>query len=185
MDDEAYQAWRERLDAWLAGHPAEAVAAPKAPARATPLLAILAQARAVAAGLDAVCQGLALHDRNKYGFVAERMGDLINFDTFSLAEYSYQLADGSVPGVRLWHRAAEALVEVILFEDVVRWQVDELGKKRSHPLLALEVSGPEPAARVPESAGRYVRPGPWRRALADAMAAPVRIFSGQMAGKQT
>lgn len=177
MEERAYAEFRARLDAWLEGNPPQPIATPGRVERAAPLLAVLARARAAAAGIAALCPELTLRDGNKYDFVAERIGDLINFETFSLAEYSYSLKGGRTPGLRLWHRAAPSLVEVVLFEDVLIWRVDERGQKKSRLVLTLDVSGPEPVARPAASAGDLVRPGPWDQALIDAMAAPLRLYA--------
>lgn len=122
---------------------------PRAPAEplAAALAAILAQARAAAAALSAELGPGALDDRNHYDYLAANLAKIAGFQSFSLAEYAYHLPDGRNPGVRLWleERRWQRRVEVLLFPEVGRWQVDAAGRKVNRLLLTLWPQGDAPA----------------------------------------
>ena len=112
------------------------------------LAAILAQARAVAAALNGLLAPGKVDDRNKYDYLLANLDRLATFQSFSLAEYTYHLADGQRPGVRLWleEHDWQQVVRVLWFPAVGRWQADQQGRLlcRELLLLSLEPSGPAP-----------------------------------------
>lgn len=175
MDHDRYQDWRRRLEAWLAEQP-PAPAPPSAGDVKSALLAVLDQAHQVARGINATLAGVEVQDLNNYDFVAFRLDDLLRFEEFSLAEYSFVLGRGQRPGIRLLVQQGEtaARVAVVLFEDVVQWRVDDQGRKISVELMSLDLSGPRPEAVLPESARDLFPAGAdWRGQLTEAFGLPV------------
>ncbi|BEQ16734.1 hypothetical protein [Desulfoferula mesophila] len=166
-----------RVLARLAPKPAPALS-PEPPAEplAAALAAILAQARAAAAALSAELGPGALDDRNHYDYLAANLAKIAGFQSFSLAEYAYHLPDGRNPGVRLWleERRWQRRVEVLLFPEVGRWQVDAAGRKVNRLLLTLWPQGdaprPEPG---PGLEGHYPAGETWSVALVRALCLPV------------
>jgi hypothetical protein len=172
MDHGPYQDWRDRLDTWLSGQ-APASTSPEIKAR---LLAVLDQARLAIQGINATLDKAQVTDLNKYDFVASRLDDLLGFEEFSLAEYTYVLGGGKKPGIRLLVRQGDTAtrISILLFEDVVRWRVDHEGRKISAQLLSMDLSGPEIEAVPPESAWDLYRAGDdWRGRLTEALSLPV------------
>jgi hypothetical protein len=179
MDEAAYQNWRKELDQWLAQREAQPIACQSTDAAARPVLKVMAQARQTVAGINATAPGVKILDLNKYENLAAIMDDILAMESFSLAEYTYDLPGGKHPGVRLWYDAPGGApqITVLLFEDVHLWRVDASGEKISWQTLHLDLGGKEPAPALPEGAGRFFTPGQgWRGALIDALCLPVRLF---------
>ncbi|RJX34690.1 MAG: hypothetical protein C4525_06460 [Desulfarculus sp.] len=171
-------AWLAQVRAWLAQHPPQALAAPAgADELGRSLLAILAQARASAAAVSAVLAPQGVEDRNKYDFLAGRLAQITAFPGFSLAEYTYHLAGGARPGLRLWLQEHHwrRRVQALLFPEVGRWQADAAGRKISRELLTLELDQ-EPRPRFTPEMGRwYDAAWDWRQCLTQAMCLPVLL----------
>ncbi|MCB2193587.1 MAG: hypothetical protein KQI62_18580 [Deltaproteobacteria bacterium] len=142
----------------------------EAPAAA--LAAILARARATVAALNAELAGGTVEDLNHYDYLVQNLPRLAGFESFSLAEYTYHLADGRNPGVRLWleEKSWRRRVKVLLFPEVGRWQVDAQGRKITRLLLTLELEGeaprPVPAADIE---GYFHSQEGWATALSRAL----------------
>jgi hypothetical protein len=149
---------------------------PPAEPLATALAAILSQARATFSAIGAELGPGSLDDRNHYDYLAQNLAKIAGFQSFSLAEYVYHLGDGRNPGVRLWleERRWQRRVEVLLFPEVGRWQVDAAGRKVTRLLLTLWPQGeavrPEPG---PGLGGRYPAGEAWPAALVRALCLPV------------
>ncbi len=180
MQAARYQAWQERLEAWLAAQPAPPE--PPWPPQTLPgqVAMVLAQARLLARGISATLEGAGLRDRNKYDFLGENLERFLGFQEFSLAEYTYELPGGGHPGLRLFleERQWVRRVAVLMFEDVRLWRVDNQGGKVSHQLLLLELGPAGIVPRVdPQSGGEYYQPGwDWARALRQALCLPVLLL---------
>ena len=132
----------DRVLARLAKQPAEPLSdLPPGEPLAASLADILAQARAAVAALNAELVGGSVQDRNHYHYLAQNLPRLAQFQSFSLAEYVYHLAEGRNPGVRLWLEEIKwrRRVQVLVFPEVGRWQVDGQGKKITRLLLTLEM----------------------------------------------
>ncbi|MCF8065975.1 MAG: hypothetical protein K9K36_12080 [Desulfarculaceae bacterium] len=163
----------DRVLARLAGQPAEPLSQlpPGDPLAAT-LAAILAQARAAVAALNDELGEGAVKDRNHYDYLAQNLPRLAQFQSFALAEYAYHLKDGRNPGLRLWleERQWRRRVDLLLFPEVGRWQVDAAGHKITRLLLTLWLEGdqprPEPAADLK---GLYPLSEDWSAALGRAL----------------
>jgi hypothetical protein len=172
VDHGPYQDWRDRLDAWLSGQ-APALTSPEVKDR---ILAVLDQARLAVRGINATLDQVEVKDLNKYEFLASRLDDLLGFEEFSLAEYTYVLGGGKKPGIRLLVRQGDlgTRISILLFEDVVQWRVDHEGRKISAELMSLDLSGPELEAIWPESArDLFPAQADWRGRLTEALSLPV------------
>lgn len=138
------------------------------------LEAILAAARSAFAFLGQNT-GADLTDRNKYQAMFSIMDRILEFESFSLAEYTYDLGR-SAPGVRLWLEGGEGerVVRVILFPDVRQWRVDWEGRKISRLLLSLALApeGITPAPG-PGEAGLFPDGADWPEALFLALGLPL------------
>lgn len=179
MDEAAYQNWREELGGWLKERQVQPIATHCIHPAAGPLLEVLAQARQTVAGISATSADVKILDLNKYDNLASIMDDILAMDSFSLAEYTYNLPGGKHPGVRLWYDAPGGAPQVtaLLFEDVHMWRVDASGQKVSWQTLHLDLAEGQPAPALPEGAERFFTPGQgWRGALSDALCLPVRLF---------
>ncbi len=179
MDDAAYQNWREELTDWLTKRQVPPIANKCLNQLARPALEVLAQARQTVAGISATSADVKILDLNKYDNLASIMDDILAMDSFSLAEYTYNLPGNKHPGMRLWYDApgGSPQITVLLFEDVHLWRVDINGKKVSWPTLHLNLSGDQPSPALPEGAERFFSPGQgWRGAISDALCLPVRLF---------
>jgi len=118
-------------------------------------------------------------DRNKYDFVLSIIDRILSFDDWVLAEYTYELASGAHPGIRLQLEMGPVgrQVAVLLFEDTRRWQLDEAGRKVSYQLLALLVDQPQPVVHVTADSAEYFDAAwDWRRHLREALCLPVRLL---------
>jgi len=177
MNDEAYQNWRNDLTAWLHERQTPGLTSQSRHPAARPVLEVLSQARQIAAGISATAGGVVVMDHNKYENLAAILDQILAMDSFSLAEYAYDLPHDKHPGLRLWYESAGSLVTVVLFEDVRQWRVDADGQKISWPALHLDLSGGQPAPALPKGAESFFAAGQgWRGALTDAMCLPVRLF---------
>ena len=121
--------------------------------------------------------GSGVRDRNKYSSVLAMLDRIVEFQSFSLAEYVYHLPDGR-PGARLlleerdWIRRAA----VVFFENVGQWRVDWQGNRISHELLAFDLSGPDPRPLIsPWAAEYYQSDWSWQEHLEEAFCLPVRL----------
>ena len=179
MEAREYQAWQEELAAWLAAQGPLAGAMPgQAGELAGQVGLVLEQARRVMAGVAATRPGLEVVDRNKHDFLLASLPRLLGFAEFSLAEYTYGLAGGGHPGLRLWLEEEDwaRRVAVLWFEDVRLWRVDGRGGKVSHVLLLLELGPRGITTRVDPAAGEYYRPEwDWARALQQALSLPILL----------
>lgn len=175
MSPEVYRAWRTRLDAALAG-PEDA--APPGGGPAANAAAALAWARRVSRALGGLLPGGALSDHNHYGHLCENLPKLVEFETFSLAEYTYHASPDRHPGVRLWLDVADwrRRLGAILFEDVHQWRVDAGGRRLERRLVSLDLSGPEPALLPDGELTGSPLGDPWHAALAEALARPVLLY---------
>ena len=151
MDAAAYDSFRRAVDERLRGNvdgPAWGVQTADPVAAA--LVEILHEAaRTVTAVGDALDRGTAL-DRNKYDFALSMIDRILSFDEWVLAEYTYELASGARPGIRLALEvgAVGRQVSVMLFEDTRRWRIDDDGRKVSYELLTLLLGPAAPAPHV-------------------------------------
>ncbi|MBW2527433.1 MAG: hypothetical protein JRI23_24840 [Deltaproteobacteria bacterium] len=180
MDETTYRGWRGRVEESLAPPSAnEAAGAEGEGLAAAQVRSVLAEARRAAAAIAQVIPNGALLDRNKYDFVLSMLQRLLSFDDFVLGEYTYELADGGRPGIRLQLELGPTghQVAVILFEDVRRWQVDGQGHKVSYQLLEL-LLGPEGiVVHVADESREYYQPDwGWRAHLREAMCLPLRLL---------
>ncbi len=177
MDPDEYRRWRDRLDQWLGrAHPEPA---PKDDLEAR-LTAILGLARRVVEGINATRDDSLVDDLNKYDFLISRLSDLLLFDEFSLAEYTYHLPDDRRPGIRLLARKGPAgtSVAVLWFEDVGRWRTDAGGRKIAAELVTLELLGGGIQFHAPAGAAElFARAGDWPAALTEALCLPL-LLSG-------
>ncbi|MCB2225688.1 MAG: hypothetical protein KQH53_03340 [Desulfarculaceae bacterium] len=133
------------------------------------LAAILAQARAVVAALEPLLPGGGVDDLNKYEHLAAMLERIAQFQSFSLAEYTFRLPGGRRPGVRLWLEEAQwqRRVKVLLFHDVGRWQADAEGRKLSRELLTLELGEDGAAPLIPAGLAAWYSPAwAWAECLA-------------------
>ncbi len=179
MDEAAYQNWREELSNWLAQRQVQPIATTCAHPAAQPALEVMAQARQTVAGISATSADVKILDLNKYGNLASIMDDILAMDSFSLAEYTYNLPGDKHPGMRLWYDApgGSPQITALLFEDVLQWRVDASGRKLSWQTLHLDLAEGQPAPALPEGGERFFAPGQgWRGALSDALCLPVRLF---------
>ena len=154
---------KELLERWLAERAGPSEPGPEPWEQ---LAALLAEARSAFAFIREN-SGVDLIDRNKYAAMLSIMDKILEFESFSLAEYTYDLGR-SAPGVRLWleGRAAERVVRLIMFPDVRQWRVDWDGRKISTLLLSLTLSPQGLSARPgPETAGLFPDGADWRAAL--------------------
>ncbi len=174
-----YLAWRAELEQRLAGEEPEPLAAPGDDPLQNHLLAVLARARQVAAAINATLAGGRVDDLNKYHFLSERLGQIVGFESFSLAEYTYRLAGGKRPGARLWlsEERWQRYLGVMLFEQVGSWQADGQGRKVSRPLLSLDLNGPQPQPLIEGEVSKYYEPGwEWQKCLTEALCLPVLFY---------
>lgn len=179
MDDATYEAWRKALADWLEESKPEAEASACAHPAARPVLRVLALARQTMAGINATAVDVSVQDLNKYDHLASILDTVLTLESFSLAEYTYNLPGDKHPGMRLWYESADGAprISAILFEDVREWRVDMSGEKISWQALHLELSGGEPEPVIPKGAQMYVSQDQgWRSALVDALCLPVRLF---------
>lgn len=179
MDDAAYQNWRGELDQWLAGRKVQPIACSSKSPAAGLVLEVLAQARQTVAGISATAPGVKILDLNKYDNLAAIIDEILAMNSFSLAEYTYDLPGDRHPGMRLWYDApgGSPQITALLFEDVHLWRVDADGQKVSWQTLYLDLAGGQPAPALPQGAKRFFTPGQgWRGALNDALCLPVRLF---------
>ena len=102
--------------------------------------AIMSQARLVVDRINVAGPEVRIRDGNKYDYLLDNLDRIIQFQTFSLAEYTY-LVGSDRPGIRLWLTEDDfnRSVEVIYFEDVVQWRVDAQGRKYGYRLLELKL----------------------------------------------
>jgi hypothetical protein len=175
--------WKRRLLARLssdADNAPDDVAVREAGNPAGAVLEILRVTRSLARAISGAVDGVEMLDRNKYDFVAGRIETILSFDDFSLAEYSYASASepGKRPGLRIWLQRGEprSIVEVILFEDVVAWRVDERGNKLSETLLTLSVDEHGAVSVLSHRLGRDCDGAEYRTCLAAAFCAPVERY---------
>jgi hypothetical protein len=179
VDEAQYQIWREELESWLAQRQEQPIACASKNPAARPVLEVMSQARQVIAGISATAGGVKILDLNKYENLASILDEILAMDSFSLAEYTYDLPGDKHPGVRLWYEAqgGRPQVTALLFEDVHTWRVDVNDKKISWQTLHLDLSEGQPAPALPKGAHRFFTPGQgWRGALTDALCLPVRLF---------
>lgn len=166
----------QRVLARLAERPAPPLGpTPPSDPLAAALAAILAQAQATAVALNAELVDGSAEDRNHYGYLAQNLERIAQFQSFSLAEYTFHLKDGRNPGVRLWleDERWQRRVQVLLFPEVGRWQVDAQGRKITRRLLTLwlEDGGPRPEPG-PGLQGHFPAGEAWPLALARALCLP-------------
>lgn len=102
--------------------------------------AIVRQARLIVDRINSVAPENRIKDGNKYDYLLENLDRIIQFQTFSLAEYTY-IVGSDRPGIRLWLTEDDfnRSVSVVYFEDVVQWRVDGLGRKYGFQLLELKL----------------------------------------------
>lgn len=167
---------------------ARLAASPPAPLQGAPggdplveqLAGVLAQARAVVAALGALLPGDGVDDLNKYDFLAGMLERVAQFQSFSLAEYTYHLPGGRRPGVRLWLEEAQwqRRVGVLLFHDVGRWQADPEGRKLSREILSLELGQGGIAPVAPAKLAAWFSPAwGWAECLAMSLCLAVADLS--------
>lgn len=175
--------WKRQLLARLSGDAEDApddVGAREAGGAAGAVLEILRITRNLARAIPGAVDGVEMVDRNKYDFVTSRLETILSFDDFSLAEYSYASASepGGRPGLRIWLQRGEprSIVEVILFEDVVAWRVDERGNKLSETLLTLSVDEQGAVSVLSHRLGSDCEGADYRTCLAAAFCAPVERY---------
>lgn len=178
MDEQAYQAWQGQMARWLAEHPAGAP--PELAGEQGQAALVLAQAGRVMAAAAATLGEASVRDRNKYAFMLENLPRLWGFQSFSLAEYTYDLPGGTHPGLRLWLEETDwrRRVAVLMFEDVRIWRLDAGGGKYSHELLVLHL-GPEGLRPAWDAAAAawYDPAWGWRRALRQALCLPLLLLA--------
>ncbi|MCF8033893.1 MAG: hypothetical protein K9K66_16830 [Desulfarculaceae bacterium] len=136
------------------------------------LAAVLARARAVVAALDALLPGDGIDDLNKYEHLAGMLERIARFQSFALAEYTYHLAGGGQPGVRLWLEEAEwrRRIKVLFFPQVGRWQADGQGRMLSRELLGLTLEPGGIAPLLAPELGSWFSPAwGWEECLAMAL----------------
>jgi hypothetical protein len=176
MEPEEYRLWRGRLDQWLGQRPPEPV--PGDDDLESRLAAVLARARRVIEGINATREDVRVDDRNKYDFLLSRLAELLLFDEFSLAEYTYHLPGDRRPGIRLQARkgGAGTGVAVLWFEDVGRWRTDAEGRKIAAELVTLEMLGGLIQFRTPPGAAELFAPAKdWSTALTEALCLPLLL----------
>lgn len=179
MDEAAYKSWRGVLADWLEESRAEPMESGCVHPAAKPILQVLAQARQTVAGINATASQVKITDLNKYQHLASILDTVLGLESFSLAEYTYNLPDDRHPGLRLWYesRSGAPRLSAILFEDVQEWRVDLSGQKVSWQTLRLDLASGQPEPVIPHGAERYLSADQgWRGALVDALCLPVRLF---------
>lgn len=178
MDQRTYQAWQERLTAWIEARPP--TAPPPLAGEQGQAAQVLAEARRIMAGAVATLAGVGVADRNKYDFMVASLPRLWGFQSFSLAEYTYDLPGGGHPGLRLWleERDWRRRVAALMFEDVRVWRLDAAGGKYSHELLVLDLGQDGILPAWDRAAAEWYDPAwDWRRALRQALCLPVRLLA--------
>jgi hypothetical protein len=179
MDDATYEAWRKALGDWLEESKPEATESACAHPAARPVLRVLALARQTMAGINATAADVSVQDLVKYDHLASILDTVLSLESFSLAEYTYNLPGDRHPGLRLWYESQKGAprISAILFEDVHEWRVDMSGEKISWQALYFDLAGDKPEPIIPKGAQMYVNPDKgWRSALIDALCLPVRLF---------
>lgn len=179
MDEAAYQTWRGVLADWLDEGESEAVDTECAHPAARPVLQVLAQARQTVAGINATMSQVKINDLNKYEYLASILDTVLGLDSFSLAEYTYNLPGDKHPGLRLWYesRLGAPRLSAILFEDVQEWRVDASGQKIAWQALHLDLASGRPEPVIPQGVSRYISADQgWRGAFIDALCLPLRLF---------
>jgi len=180
MDDGTYRSWRrqvdERLEQLRSASGAASRGQPRLPRQ---IRAVMGQARQIAEAVDTCLPSDAVLDKNKYDFVLSMLPQILSFDDFVLCEYTYALAGGARPGIRLLLELGPAgrQISVVLFEDVRRWQVDRSGQKVSYQLLALLLDREEITPHVASESAEYFEPAwDWRQHLCEALCVPLRLL---------
>ena len=179
MDDASYKSWRKVLADWLEESRDEPVETGCAHPAAKPVLQVLAQARQAVAGINATMSQIKISDLNKYQHLASILDTVLGLESFSLAEYTYNLPDDRHPGIRLWYESLDGAprLSAILFEDGQEWRVDAGGRKVSWQTLHLDLASGWPESVIPHGAEHYLSAEQgWRDALVDALCLPVRLF---------
>jgi uncharacterized membrane protein len=107
---------------------------------------ILETARISIKALNRLTERELVQDKNKYEFTKDQLEQIISFEEFSLAEYTFCLTDNRRPGVRilLGARGFTRTVQVIQFADVVQWHIDSQGNRLNESVLTLNVSSEIP-----------------------------------------
>jgi hypothetical protein len=180
VDEASYNSWRGALADWLDESRAEPMVSSSAHPVARPVLQVLVQARQTVAGINATAAaGVKILDLNKYDHTGSILDTVLGLDSFSLAEYTYNLPGDRHPGIRLWYESKNSAprISAIMFEDVQQWRLDADGRKISWQALHLDMADGRLDLKIPEGAERYVRSGQgWPSALTDALCLPIRLF---------
>jgi hypothetical protein len=137
---------------------------------------VLAMSRLLAEGIAATADHIEVKDKNSYDFISSRLGDLLDFREFSLAEYTFTLEKGRNPGIRLMLERcdAESQLTVIGFEDVLQWRVDHEGRKLQQILVVLRLGNDDITIAAVEGTNKTLDASkPWQSHLREAFVSAV------------
>jgi hypothetical protein len=133
------------------------------------LVQVLKTARLTMEALNQFSDLIRVKDRNKYEFIEQRLGEIVTFEEFSLAEYSLQLPNEGTPGIRLWltSEGFQRVLQVLYFPDVVQWRVNQDGGRVREIILEMEL--PPATQEIKGNPATSKVEGDWRRHLVRAL----------------